>query len=232
MGNETYIEGYKGFEKKSDGTLRCLEMIYEVGKTYVHSGKIKLCQSGFHFCKELKKVNSYYSFSMPSTVVYKIKASGEIIHGDDKSVCSQIELLEEVNVGDINDEELLKIFLKYQESHNAVLGGSLALKLLKLLPNKVCGDLDIIIPTFNPFNKAECTHKSSTDTIVSFQENLDVKVDVFLNPYVKYKIINYKGIDYNVQLPEDIILAKTKYFFTNDKHREDLTEIIKNYGKV
>ena len=48
----------KGFKVANpDGT--CREFQYEVGKTYKHKGDISLCNSGFHFCEELKDCYNY-----------------------------------------------------------------------------------------------------------------------------------------------------------------------------
>ena len=81
------MRAFKGFEKRSDGTMWCIEFQYEVGKTYKHEGEIKLCESGFHACHELHQV-----------------CGGEIIESEDddgKFVCSEIRLVKEIDMTDV-----------------------------------------------------------------------------------------------------------------------------------
>ena len=84
------MKGYKAFRED----MTCRDMQYEVGKTYKHSGKIELCSSGFHFCRDpVDCFNFYDKYSR----LCEVEASGEIIHGDDgKSVCSEITILREL----------------------------------------------------------------------------------------------------------------------------------------
>ncbi|NCD07194.1 MAG: hypothetical protein EOL97_13855 [Spirochaetia bacterium] len=51
------IKGYKAYNKG----LKCNDFQYEVGKEYTHEGKLKICNSGFHFCKNPLDVLNYYN---------------------------------------------------------------------------------------------------------------------------------------------------------------------------
>lgn len=48
---------YKGFDKD----LKCRGFQYEIGKTYSMEDKPEVCSRGFHCCKRLSDVFSYYS---------------------------------------------------------------------------------------------------------------------------------------------------------------------------
>ena len=53
------IIGYKAFDKN----FKCQNYQFEVGKTYEHESEIKLCSSGFHFCKYPLSVFNYYNIT-------------------------------------------------------------------------------------------------------------------------------------------------------------------------
>jgi len=50
-------KGYKAFNKG----LVCQGFKFKVGKEYTHKGKLKLCESGFHFCLNPLDVLNYYN---------------------------------------------------------------------------------------------------------------------------------------------------------------------------
>jgi hypothetical protein len=90
------ITGYKVFNKN----WKCRDFQFEVGKTFKHEGRIKLCAHGFHFCQELNNCFEYYDFN-PENKIALVEVSGEIVHGDDKSVCSEITIISEIAWGDM-----------------------------------------------------------------------------------------------------------------------------------
>ena len=85
------MKGYKGFDKE----LKCRGFQYEIGKTYECEGEIALCENGFHFCKEAKEIANYYN-DLSSNRYCEVEASGEIIKGDGKCVCSKISIIREI----------------------------------------------------------------------------------------------------------------------------------------
>ena len=84
-------KGYKVFN--SDWT--CRDFKYEVGKTYEIDGGISLCKRGFHFCQKVSDCFKYYIFDNKNKVA-EIEADGEVIHGEDKSVCNKITIVREI----------------------------------------------------------------------------------------------------------------------------------------
>ena len=51
------VKGFKGFDKE----MKCQGFQFEVGKTYEHAGEVKLCNRGFHFCKNPLDTSDYYN---------------------------------------------------------------------------------------------------------------------------------------------------------------------------
>jgi len=87
---------YKVF--KSDMTCRGFQ--FEVGKSYHQDGKIELCKNGFHFHSEVNDLFEYYDFD-PTNIVCEIEASGEVIYGYDKSVCSDITIIRKLEWNEV-----------------------------------------------------------------------------------------------------------------------------------
>jgi len=89
------VKGYKAFNKG----LTCLDFQFELGKDFIKEGKLELCKNGFHFCKNLSDVYSYYAFDTENTVVCEIEAFGDVIDEEDgdKSVTNGIRLLRILN---------------------------------------------------------------------------------------------------------------------------------------
>ncbi len=92
MKNKTTVKGFKGF----NNDLTCRGFQYEVGKTYKTDRDISLCDWGFHFCRKMLDVNSYYSFDNENNRYCEIEAVGQIIDGDDKSVTNKIKIVREI----------------------------------------------------------------------------------------------------------------------------------------
>ena len=84
--------GYKAFNQD----LTCRGFQYEIGKTYSIKGLPILCQTGFHFCKNIKDTYFYYPMS-DNTRICKIEAIGEIVTKDNIKYCTnKIKILEEI----------------------------------------------------------------------------------------------------------------------------------------
>ena len=84
--------GYKAFNKD----LTCRGFQYEIGKTYSIKGLPILCQTGFHFCKNIADTYRYYPMS-DNTRICKIEAIGEIVTKDNIKYCTnKIKILEEI----------------------------------------------------------------------------------------------------------------------------------------
>ena len=74
--------------------MACLGYQYKLGKTHVYDGKISMCKAGFHACRKLQ--DCFYYYSPLVNRIFRVDMGGETIHGPDKSVCSEITILEEL----------------------------------------------------------------------------------------------------------------------------------------
>jgi hypothetical protein len=92
------MKAYKGFYRHEDGTLRCRDFQYEIGKTYKFEGEPKLCEQGFHACHEPWQCWVFYP-NIGRNVYYEVECGGKIVesnHGDGKFVCTEIKLIKEI----------------------------------------------------------------------------------------------------------------------------------------
>lgn len=89
MGNSN---GYKAFDKD----LRCRGFQFEIGQVYGHDGDIKLCESGFHYCKSAADVFQYYSFAS-ETRVCEVEDLGAGQGDNTKIVTNKIKIVREIS---------------------------------------------------------------------------------------------------------------------------------------
>jgi hypothetical protein len=103
-GSKTMI----GYKATYNG--KCRNILYETGKEYIHDGEIQICESGFHFCPELKDVFNYYP-PKKGLKVFKVDALGDIIMEDDKAVTNKLKIIEEIVISE---------WAKYNEQGNLI----------------------------------------------------------------------------------------------------------------
>ena len=126
------VVGYKGTNRDMQGFGGYQ---FELGKTYLADGEIKICENGFHFCKELIDVNSYHSWEHQSRyfkVKARVKRADYLEYGKikfdschncyiaNKLVASKITFLEEISPEVIYDTFLVgnKIFFTKEDFLN------------------------------------------------------------------------------------------------------------------
>lgn len=86
-------------------------MQYELNNNYTYNGEVELCESGYHFCKELKSVFGYYSLDNGNRF-FKVKClvSKEQWESDDnKFTAKEITFIEELRFKELESF----IFEKY-----------------------------------------------------------------------------------------------------------------------
>ena len=87
---------------KATRNNKCLNITYEVGKTYTFTGKLEMCKSGFHFCKNVDNVLKYYSYDK-DFVLLEIEVLGEVIDNKDKSVTDKFKVIKIVPKKEYNN---------------------------------------------------------------------------------------------------------------------------------
>jgi hypothetical protein len=96
-----WVEGYKGTDKN----MKCRDVQYELNKTYTYDGKIELCESGYHFCKELVNVFNYYSLENENRF-FKVKClitKEQLESANDKLVAKEITFTEELGFNELEN---------------------------------------------------------------------------------------------------------------------------------
>jgi len=88
------MENVKGF-KVFNPDWTCRGFQYEVGKVYEEDVKPRVCDSGFHFCKQAKDCFNYYSFN-PENKVAEVIALGDIAEDGDKCCTNIIQIIREI----------------------------------------------------------------------------------------------------------------------------------------
>ncbi|MCK9272923.1 hypothetical protein M0P65_05240 [Candidatus Gracilibacteria bacterium] len=102
--------GYKATENG-----KCFDQLYVVGKTYSFKGKIKIHESGYHFCKNLIDVFNHYNLPSKKIKVFKVEILGKVISRKDSSVTNKLKVLEEVSLSRL---VLEKNGIKYEFDSN------------------------------------------------------------------------------------------------------------------
>lgn len=231
----------------------------------VEGRKVELCYSGFHFCSSIKDVDRYYNLRNESNRVCIIKPLGENRFGTDKHCSSRIKIVKELSKEEIErlirkeNEEVydkkvfcIDVLKELQSKFNFTIGGSCALHLQGIHLERLAGksDFDIIVPYFQSFSEFK------NDEMIDEIEEMDgngsggdfdkvyllytkdgrfLKLDVRVDPYFTYRLIEYKGSEYKVADVLSILEAKIKYAKqkgkNKKKHRNDIINIInkKNY---
>lgn len=87
------VIAYKGFDKD----LSCRGFKFEVGKSYVHNGDIKVCESGFHACENPLDVLLYYGLGSGNRFAV-VELSGEAKKEDEKTCASNITIKAELDL--------------------------------------------------------------------------------------------------------------------------------------
>ena len=82
------MKAYKGF----NADMTCRGFQFEEGKTYEHEGEVKLCESGFHACKDPLDIFGYYAPSGSEFHEVELEGVSDESEEDTKVVAKKITI--------------------------------------------------------------------------------------------------------------------------------------------
>ena len=96
--NVDVVKGFKGFGPN----LTCKNFKFEEGKTYIHDGEVKICNSGFHFCQNPLDIFSYYP---PTSEFAEVEGAGDVqTHKEDSKVaCKELHIKAKISLHNLID---------------------------------------------------------------------------------------------------------------------------------
>jgi len=128
------IKAFKAFTKD----LRCRDFQYEIGSEYKHSGKVEMCNNGFHTCGDILSTSAFYRLNQKETRWAEVEIPDDSLCDKEyNKYCSKsIKIIREIDF-----EEILK-------EHFNICGGSLDLGGCTIpeglkLPDSIGGYLDL-----------------------------------------------------------------------------------------
>ena len=92
------MKGYKAFLSDMT-TMHGDNTVYEVGKTYIVEGEVRICENGYHFCKKCVDVYDYYS--KPCRIC-EVSVTGAVQTQGNKSVGRMLKILRELTADEIS----------------------------------------------------------------------------------------------------------------------------------
>jgi YD repeat-containing protein len=119
-----------GYKATCNGTCDpngSTKLTYEIGRTYTFHGKVTMCISGFHYCKNPNDVLKYYDLTK-NLVVFEVEDLGDKNPETgcktigDKTVTNKIKVLRQVFPAskEIQDEVGIKFLIEYDEKGKVI----------------------------------------------------------------------------------------------------------------
>ena len=93
---------------KATYNFKCLNLTFEIGKTYTHEGDLIPCEQGLHFCKNPDNLFIFYSYKKELKIL-EIEVLGDVIDEGNKSVTNKLKVIREIPFVEWNN-----IFTKYE----------------------------------------------------------------------------------------------------------------------
>ena len=100
------MKGYKALN--IDMSSAYSDITYEIGKKYTITGKLKMYENGYHFCKCLEDIELYYKIA--ESRIFEVEAEGKIINANNIFCAESITLVRE-----LSKEEIHQYFVDNQK---------------------------------------------------------------------------------------------------------------------
>jgi len=220
--------GIKGFNED----LKCMGYQFSIGKTFEEDITPKLCGRGFHYCKTIKDVFSFYKNDGKNRFCL-IEVLGKTDEGIGKSCTNKIKIIrelskEEVSLG-ITDDFVAKQ-MKEMCDKGFMIGGSMALKIHGYKIDRTISDIDLVTKesdrsvTMSLFKGMKGLREfSSRDSICAFTGLFGEKYDILLNSEARGVKRSYMGYELEVEDEVQIWEAKLRYALNGMvKHMDDI----------
>jgi hypothetical protein len=127
------------------------------------------------------------------------------------------------------NNQKLELYLRIHDKTNglSILTGSLALILLKEIDERICNDIDIVLPYYidlSEFGKITRIENEYTTPTIEIKNDL-CPIHVIIDPKCIYSVIDGHKISNSI----DISVAKFKsyMFFGGDKNINDIKQMLK-----
>jgi hypothetical protein len=108
---------FKRIAYKATYNMKCIDMTYEVGKTYTMEEDPILCMQGFHFCINPKDILYFYDYKKDFKLL-EIEVLGKIAKTSDKAATNKFRVIRVVPRKET--EKLLKIKTKWDKNDNLI----------------------------------------------------------------------------------------------------------------
>ena len=220
--------GIKGF----DENLKCKGYQFSIGKTHTEEVTPKLCGRGFHYCKTIKDVFSFYKNDGRNRFCL-IEVLGDVDEGVEKSCTNKIKIVRELSKQEVSNgitDEFVAKQMKEMCDKGFMIGGSMALKIHGYKIDRPISDIDLVTKendhsaTTSLFKGMKGLREfSARDSICAFTGLLGEKYDVLKNVDARSVKRSYMGYELEVEDEVQIWEAKLRYALNGMvKHMDDI----------
>jgi YD repeat-containing protein len=96
--------------------MKCQNITYQVNKIY-SIDKMKICESGFHFCQKAEDTLKYYNINDKDFILLEVEALGKLETETDKSVTDKIKIIRIIPKEEYKN---LGINVEYDSNNNLI----------------------------------------------------------------------------------------------------------------